>query len=116
MRNRADNPYRDGGRRSSVDGDALLGRRPQLRIRLLFAALAIPVAVIAWRLWYLQDCLADRYLAELGRTVERFEAIPSRDGRIIAANGEVLAEDHEIFGVTVHYRWLEDPPDPLWIR
>ena len=92
MRNRADNPYRDGGRRSSVDGDALLGRRPQLRIRLLFAALAIPVAVIAWRLWYLQDCLADRYLAELG-------LVPGADLEVVASapfDGPVSVRIHGV--------------------
>jgi len=34
----------------------------------------------------------------------------------LAADGEVLAEDREIFGLKVHYRWLEEPPHPAWLK
>jgi penicillin-binding protein 2 len=60
--------------------------------------------------------LTDQYAADFERTVERFEPVPSHDGRILAADGEVLAEDRDVFGVMVHYRWLEEPPDPGWLK
>lgn len=44
------------------------------------------------------------------------EPIPARDGRILSADGQVLAEDVERFSVLVHYRWLERPANPTWLR
>src|SRR4029077_18468758 len=110
MRNRADNPYcsHDTARRSSAD--LRLDSRPELRIFMLFALFLLGVLVISSRLAYIQGRLSERYIAEFDRTIERFEPIPSHDGRILAADGEVLAEDRDVFGLTVHYRWLEDPP------
>ena len=46
---------------------------------------------------------------------ESLESIPSLDGRIYGGDGRVLAEDVERDNLRVHYRWLEDPPDPRWL-
>lgn len=114
MLNRADNPYRDDDSRWPTDW--VLEVRPATRVWVLFAVFLLPILAIAARLAYIQTHLSDRYAADFDRTTERLEIIPSRDGRILAADGEVLAEDTEVFGLTVHYRWLEEPADPLWLR
>lgn len=114
MLNRADNPYREDDSRTSSDW--MLEVRPATRIWVLWAVFLLPVLAIAARLAHIQAHLSDRYAADFDRTTERMEIIPSRDGRILAADGEVLAEDTEVFGLTVHYRWLEVPADPLWLR
>src|SRR5438477_170281 len=116
MRNRADNPYCAPDSASRTTSDWGLDRRPALRISLLFVFLFLALLAIASRLAYVQGRLSDRYAAEFDRTVERFEAIPSHDGRILATDGEVLAEDREIFALKVHYRWIEEPPDPAWLK
>jgi penicillin-binding protein 2 len=116
MRNRADNPYRSSDSAPQLASEWGLDRRPGLRILVLFVFILLAFLAIASRLAYVQGNLCDRYAAEFDRTSERFEPIPSHDGRILAADGEVLAEDREIFGLTVHYRWLEEPPHPAWLK
>src|SRR5262249_46165163 len=93
-----------------------IDRNPRLRLAALFSALILPLLAIGGRLVQVQGSLGDAYAAEFERTIERREPIVSRDGRIISAAGQVMAEDIELFGLTVHYRWLEDPVDPVWLR
>lgn len=113
MLNRPINPLRtrtDVGPRWESD------RRPGLRMVALFAVLLAAVSTIGMRLVQVQTQLGSEYSTEFDRTWERFEPIATHDGRILSADGQVLAEDVEEFSLAVHYRWLEDPPDPAWIR
>jgi penicillin-binding protein 2 len=89
---------------------------PTARVRLLFGAMCLAVALIGSRLYHVQSSLGEGYLAEVERLVERIESIPSRDARILAADGTVLAADSELYALKVHYRWLEDPIDPDWLK
>src|SRR6185312_5423844 len=116
MRNRADNPYRLDDTPAHGTSGRAFDRQPALRIILLFGIILASMLTIAARMMHVQGQLSDRYAAEFDRTSERFEAIPSHDGRILAAGGEVLAEDREVFALSVHYRWLEDPADARWLR
>ncbi|MBS0260392.1 MAG: hypothetical protein JSS02_00440 [Planctomycetes bacterium] len=116
MLNRADNPYRASDELLPDTGAQNFDGRPGWRIAVLFAGVALALGAIALRLVFVQTQLTDDYAVEFDRTVERFEPIPSHDGRIIAAGGEVLAEDQQVFGLKVHYRWLEEPPDPGWLK
>ncbi|MFN0054255.1 MAG: peptidoglycan D,D-transpeptidase FtsI family protein [Planctomycetales bacterium] len=93
-----------------------LDRAPGLRVACLWGLFAAALAVIALRLCHVHSHLGPEYVAEIERTTERSEPIVSRDGRILSADGQVLAEDVEHFGVTVHYRWLEEPADPGWLK
>ena len=85
------------------------------RLVWLFIAFAVPLVAVAARLVQLQCFLADDYVAAFETTTESLEAIPSIDGRIYASDGRVLAEDVERFNISVHYRWLEDPPNEHWL-
>jgi penicillin-binding protein 2 len=85
------------------------------RLVWLFIAFAVPLVAVAARLVQLQCFLADDYMAAFETTTESLEAIPSIDGRIYASDGRVLAEDVERFNISVHYRWLEDPPNEHWL-
>ena len=114
MRNRANSPYHLEDVAASSEW-ALEGR-PALRLVALFGAILLALCTIAARLTYVETQLAQTFAAEFNRETERWELIPSHDGRIIAADGEVLAEDQQLFGITVHYRWLEEPPDPAWLK
>jgi penicillin-binding protein 2 len=85
------------------------------RLVWLFIAFALPLLAVAARLVQLQCFLADNYVAAFDTTSESLEPIPSIDGRIYAGDGRVLAEDVERFHISVHYRWLEDPPNEHWL-
>ena len=89
-----------------------------LTVRLvgLFLLLSAMLIGTAARLVYVQTRLADRYLAEIDKTSERFESIPARAARILSADGTVLAEDVEIHTLKAQYRWLEEPADPQWLK
>lgn len=86
-----------------------------LRLGIIFVVVAGLLGLIAARVLWLQTVGRDRYVALWNRVSERIEPIPARDGRILTADGLVLACDEPQFAVTVHYRWLEDPPDQGWL-
>jgi penicillin-binding protein 2 len=106
-----------GGSRSGLSGSASHGSggAPAGRLVWLFVAFAIPLAAVAARLVQLQCFFAENYVAAFETTTESVEAIPSTDGRIYAADGRVLAEDLERYNISVHYRWIEDPPNEHWL-
>lgn len=117
MRNRVTNVFQEstagakpGGRLWDVD------RHPARRLGWLFVLMALPLAAVAVRLVALQVVLADRFLVEDNQTTESFEPIPSRDGRILGADGRLLAQDVEQFQVRMHYRWLQEPADERWLE
>lgn len=105
----ANQPARNG---AAWDMDA----EPALRLAWLFVVMVLPLLVVAGRLVQLQWFLADGFAVEERSESISFEPIPSRHGRIIAADGTVLAFDEERFQVLVHYRWLEEPPNERWLR
>lgn len=90
--------------------------RPDARLRWLTALLGLGLSAVPFRL---ADVRSDIDIeASTGpravRSVE--EPIPARDGRILSSDGSVLAEDVETFAVLVHYRWIERPANPQWLR
>jgi len=91
-------------------------RRPGVRLAALFCLVTLAAVAIGVRLVDVQTRLGPEYSSEFEKTSERFEPIATHDGRILSADGQVLAEDVEQFSLSVHYRWLEDPPDPAWLR
>jgi penicillin-binding protein 2 len=72
--------------------------------------------VVSVRLVHLQHVIPSRFLAPWDRVVSEEEIIPCRDGRIVAADGVVLAQDEVRYDVTLDYRWLQSPADPHWLR
>lgn len=114
MLNRLSIPGEDSGTPGATAYD--IDQRPGLRLLALYACLLVTVGAIGIRLAYVQTQLGERYAGEFERTVEKRESIPSRDGRILTAEGQVLAEDVELFGIKAHYRWLEEPANPLWLK
>ncbi len=92
-----------------------LDAAPTARLTVLFFLFATAFAVIVGRVAWLQLVAADRFLAVWDQPVETLEPIPARDGRILSADGQVLAFDSPRFDLLVHYRWLEEPADDAWL-
>lgn len=103
-------------------GAGLLGvpwqfdRYPLVRLAVLFAVIVCPLIVIGWRVGQLQMELAGGYAAEFSRLSEHIEEIPCLDGSILTSDGQIAAEDVIALELQVHYRWIEEPPDPRWVK
>src|SRR5580698_7791316 len=114
MRNGAINSFSSTtGREPDTGWD--VDERPTMRLVWLFVLIALPLVAVAVRLAHLDLNLVDDYVASFATTSESLESIPSLDGRIYGGDGRVLAEDVERDNLRVHYRWLENPPDPHWL-
>ncbi|QDT99687.1 peptidoglycan D,D-transpeptidase FtsI family protein [Gimesia aquarii] len=115
MRNRPGNDHLDS------ETDALghsfqVDRMPGVRVFLLGFMLIIPLLAVSGRLLFIQYMNAEYFYSQFGRTTESIEPIPSRDGRIISVDGQILAIDVERFDLQAHYRWLEEPPNSRWLK
>ena len=115
MRNRPSSIFdsgsaRDGGSAFDVDAE------PGMRLWWLFVAMTLPLLVVAGRLIHLQGFVAEGFAVETRHDVESLEPIPTRNGRILASDGTVLALDDERHQLLVHFRWLEEPPNEDWLR
>ena len=116
MRNRPTNIFSESPPPGpDFDGAWQVDERPTARLIWLFVAIALPLIAVAARLAQLQCRVVDDYIASFEATTESVEPIPSVDGRIYANDGRVLAEDIERYNISVHYRWIEDPPDVHWL-
>ncbi|RLT10590.1 MAG: hypothetical protein DWI21_03925 [Planctomycetota bacterium] len=115
MRNRPTPIFESGSTRgggSAFDVDA----EPGVRLVWLFVAMVLPLLVVAGRLIHLQGFVAEGFAVETRHEVESVEPIPTRNGRILASDGTVLAFDDERHQLLVHFRWLEEPPNENWLR
>lgn len=101
---------RGGGSAFDVDAE------PGVRLVWLFVAMALPMFVVAGRLIHLQGFVAEGFAVETRHEIESVEAMPARNGRILASDGTVLAFDEERHQLLVHFRWLEEPPNENWLR
>ena len=86
------------------------------RFRLLLAAFCLPLAAVGARVATIQVGYREVVLAGSDRLTPRDEPVPAADGRTLSADGAVWAWDEARFEATVHYRHLQDPPDPDWLR
>jgi penicillin-binding protein 2 len=117
MLNRITNIFDDSAAATRVaDRPWQVDHRPGMRLVWLMALLTFPFVAVTGRLIYLQATLGEDFIEPTAQTSELTERIPSRDGRILASDGRVLASDIQRFRVQVHYRWLESPPNPVWLR
>ena len=104
---------RDDSRQASGwDAD----RAPGLRLALLWLGMIVPLFVVAVRMMQLQVALREDFATGFEQTYEVSEEIPARDGRILAADGGVLAGEVERYDLQVHYRLVQEPADSRWLR
>jgi penicillin-binding protein 2 len=89
--------------------------RPDSRLRLAALLAAVPLLLVFARIL---QVTSSEQLVLSGDGVLRsvLEPIPARNGRILSADGRVLAEDIESFSLLVNYRWFEEPPNTSWLR
>ncbi len=75
----------------------------------------LPVLLVVGRVAQLQISLQEDFARGFSLTTSQTEEIPARDGRILAADGSILADDVRQYDVSIHYPALVYPPDDEWI-
>ena len=85
-------------------------------MRLCLIGFVAPLVVVFARAVQLEFSEGAAFRSEAAKPLVRRQSLPGVRGRILARNGTVLAYDKKILALAVHYRWLEEPPDPQWLR
>jgi penicillin-binding protein 2 len=86
------------------------------RVRWGFLGFVLLLVVVFGRLIQLEVTQGAAFRAEAAKPLEREHLVPGVRGRILAADGSILACDQGTRALAVHYRWLEEPADPGWLR
>ena len=102
----------DSRQTSTWDAD----RAPGMRLAMLWMGMIVPLFVVAVRMMQLQVSLREEFATGFEQTYEQREEIPARDGRILAADGSVLAGELERYDLQIHYRLVQEPADSHWLR
>lgn len=74
------------------------------------------LVVVFGRLVQLEVTQGAAFRAEAAKPLQRKHLVAGVRGRILAADGAILACDKETRALAVHYRWIEQPADPGWLR
>jgi penicillin-binding protein 2 len=89
---------------------------PRRRMRLGAAAFFVALAVVLARVVQLEVAAGDAFRTEASKPLSRRIDIPGLRGRILARDGTVLACDHKVLSLAIHYRYLEEPCNRSWLR
>jgi penicillin-binding protein 2 len=89
---------------------------PRRRLRVCAFGFAAMLAVVLGRAAQLEWRHGDAFREEANRPLMRRASLPGVRGRILARDGVVLAGDHKVFALAVHYRYLEEPCNRAWLR
>jgi penicillin-binding protein 2 len=116
MLNRPGNILSESDRPSGFREEYRLNENPGIRLLCLFILIATPLLIISGKLATLQAFQSEDFIAGFeSRVTETFKPIETTDGRILIDNQE-LARDVATYELKLHYRWLEEPADGLWLR
>jgi penicillin-binding protein 2 len=83
---------------------------------LALAAFIGLTCVVFARMVTLEWSYGDAYRAEAEKPLQKQRRQPAERGRIVARDGTVLAHDEPTLALAVHYRYLEEPANPAWLR
>ncbi len=86
------------------------------RLQLLLALVALASGLVLLRAVQLEATGGSDFRAVATRPITRTRPLAADRGRILARDGSVLAADTHTRALAVHYRWLQQPPDPDWLR
>jgi penicillin-binding protein 2 len=95
-------------------------RRPAVdsrrRIRLCLLGFVVALLIVFSRAVQLEVTQGEAFRSQAAEPLVRRHSLPGVRGRILARDGTVLACDKKTLALAVHYRWLEEPANPRWLR
>ncbi len=109
-------PPIDWHRVRPVERDTTAPADPRRRTRWLAGVFTFLLAAVFARAALLEATQGEGFREEAARLLVRHRDLPGVRGRILARDGSVLACDEKTLALAVHYRYLEEPPDPRWLR
>ena len=77
---------------------------------------ALAMGVVFARAVQLEISDGENFRRLAARPIEREVTLAPRRGRILARDGSLLAADRTGAALAVHFRYLQNPPDPAWLR
>jgi penicillin-binding protein 2 len=89
---------------------------PRRRVPICLAVFAALLAIIFFRAVQLETTYGAAYRAEALKPVEKERTVSGKRGKITARDGTALACDREVPSLAMSYRYLQNPPDPKWLR
>lgn len=101
---------RGRGHHQPVAGDSVN------RVRTVFLGFIVLLTVVFGRLIHLEVTQGAAFREEAAKPLEREHLVPGLRGRILSGDGAILAYDQETRALAVHYRWIEEPANPDWLR
>jgi len=102
----------DADRSRNWDSD----RAPRLRLAMMWLGALLPLLAVIARMAQLQIVLQDEFINGFEQTYEVLEDLPATNGRILAADGSVLASEEERYDLQMYYRLIQEPADERWLR
>lgn len=91
-------------------------RAPSVRLALMWVGALLLVLAVVVRMGQLQTSLQHGLVDGFEETREILEEIPARHGRILAADGSVLAGEEARFDLQMDFRLIMQPADERWLR
>ncbi|HEV3136987.1 MAG TPA: penicillin-binding transpeptidase domain-containing protein [Pirellulales bacterium] len=88
----------------------------RVRLRWILVLFGLALAVVFARAVQLELTDGATYRELSAKPLERTVMLAANRGRIVARDGTPLAEDRRAVGLAVHFRYLETPSDPEWLR
>ena len=89
---------------------------PRRRMRICLLGFVLLLLAVFGRAVHLELTQGAAFRTEVVQPPQRQIPLPGIRGRILARDGTVLAEDKKILALSVQYRYIEEPPDPRWLR
>ncbi len=102
--------------RTAVPSNLAPRPNPAVRLRWLCAGFVFSLLVVMSRVGWIVTFDGQAYREAAHRPIVQTAFVPALRGRILARDGTVLAMDEPTSAVAIHYRWLQSPPDPAWLR
>jgi penicillin-binding protein 2 len=108
-------PWDDGNHSSSREEEVTIADARR-RLRWFVSAFAIALIAIFSRQISLEWREGATYRKVAAEPLVRRQSVPGLRGRILARDGTLLAEDRQHPALAVHYRYIEQPTNPTWLR
>jgi len=99
---------------SRDEPSAVVDSRP--RMMAILGLFVLAFSIIMARAVWLEIAAGEAFREVAAKPIEWERVLPAQRGRIVTRDGVVLAEDRAQQTLSLHYRYIEWPPNERWLR